>query len=463
MQSVSQVWTRIPLLLIVGLGMGCALLMLGWIALNLFRAAVTSVVMLLLTPLALLAVGFGEAGRSAALGTAGAVLRNLLALAYFSAILGADTYVEHFIAGDLGVGKHAVAWLVVLGASQAGLFLQREEIAGPFSFGLYRRSNTNPMRVMQALGSAYLGARLLGMGVRGAASVTGVRPAFRALRTRRQAGQEAWTDTVRERNAANERQVAAEQARADREREYADAEPAAAQAEQDRTRLDQANGFLLDRRTRRGAVTERLREARQREGRAEQRKTRAQEQLEGVNERLSGARERLEQRRAASEKATERNIDAETPAGQERTMKEVVDAERLVGLAETEVAGLEAQARTLQTRYDTADLDQRQAQVDGRTAEQDITTFDGQIARLEREKASLERELGRASVHNAEKTVASTRIGGFEPTAAEVSERVQQQQDRDLLAPGGARRRNRQQARDRRRDINLDRSRRKVR
>ena len=104
--------TRLPLLALVALGVLGALLLVGWIALRLLDQAVTGFVLLLLAPVALLLVAFGEAGRAAFLRWALALLGALVSKVIYAVLLGVVVLAARLLASGADTGDWLLAWLL---------------------------------------------------------------------------------------------------------------------------------------------------------------------------------------------------------------------------------------------------------------------------------------------------------------------------------------------------------------
>ena len=104
--------TRLPLLALIALGVLGALLLVGWIALRLLDQAVTGFVLLLLAPVALLLVAFGEAGRAAFLRWALALLGALVSKVIYAILLGVVVLAARLLASGADGGDWLLAWLL---------------------------------------------------------------------------------------------------------------------------------------------------------------------------------------------------------------------------------------------------------------------------------------------------------------------------------------------------------------
>ncbi len=133
----SEGWiTRIGLLLLLGLGLLGALLMLVWIAVRLALQTFTGLVLLMLTPIALLLPAFGENGRAKFARWATSLLGAMIGKAWYAAMLSAAVTGSVAIVDLAGTGTSIGVSLVLLDAFWWTYFLQRNQIlalvqAGP--------------------------------------------------------------------------------------------------------------------------------------------------------------------------------------------------------------------------------------------------------------------------------------------------------------------------------------------
>jgi hypothetical protein len=133
----SEGWiTRIGLLLLLGFGLLGALLMLVWIAVRLALQTFTGLVLLMLTPIALLLPAFGENGRAKFARWATSLLGAMIGKAWYAAMLSAAVTGSTAIVDLAGNGTSLGLSLVLLDAFWWAYFLQRNQIlalvqAGP--------------------------------------------------------------------------------------------------------------------------------------------------------------------------------------------------------------------------------------------------------------------------------------------------------------------------------------------
>jgi hypothetical protein len=125
-QGAAGSLTRLPLLVLIALGVLGALLVIGWIALRLLDQAVTGFVVLLLTPVALLLVAFGEAGRSAFARWGLALLGALVSKVVYAVLLGVVVLAASLLSSGADAGNWLLAWLLQT-AFWWSVFLKRQQ------------------------------------------------------------------------------------------------------------------------------------------------------------------------------------------------------------------------------------------------------------------------------------------------------------------------------------------------
>jgi hypothetical protein len=126
-QGDGGAWARLPLVVVIALGLLGGICLLSWLALRLLVQTAVAFVLVLMTPLALFMPAFGERGRAAfALwgGTlAGALISKLVYAALLSVVLFATTVITTLV-DDVGA---MVAFLVTAGIWWA-VFLRRDAL-----------------------------------------------------------------------------------------------------------------------------------------------------------------------------------------------------------------------------------------------------------------------------------------------------------------------------------------------
>jgi hypothetical protein len=124
--------TRLPLLVIIALGVLGALLFLGWIALRLLGQAALGFVLLLLAPLALLLVTFGDSGRQAFARWGVGLLGALVSKVIYAALLGVAVLAARLLAQGADSANWLLTWLLQ-SAFWWTLFVRREQLIGVLS------------------------------------------------------------------------------------------------------------------------------------------------------------------------------------------------------------------------------------------------------------------------------------------------------------------------------------------
>ena len=123
---------RLPLLVVVVVGVLGALLVVGWIMLRLLDQATTGFVLLLFTPVALLLVAFGEAGRAAFARWGLALLGALVSKVVYAVMLGVVVLGARLLAAGADAGDWMLAWLLQT-AFWWSVFLKRAQLVGYLS------------------------------------------------------------------------------------------------------------------------------------------------------------------------------------------------------------------------------------------------------------------------------------------------------------------------------------------
>jgi hypothetical protein len=199
-QGKGGAWARLPLVVVIALGLLGGICLLSWLALRLLVQSAVAFVLVLMTPLALFMPAFGERGRAAfALwgGTlAGALIAKLVYAALLAVVLFATTVIASLV-DDVGA---MVAFLVTAGIWWA-VFLKREALVSFISVSRDGESNgrgaTGWRSQMLGLATAAgIGRRLAaplaggaGRGARAARSAVAAGAQDRTQATRRVAGE----------------------------------------------------------------------------------------------------------------------------------------------------------------------------------------------------------------------------------------------------------------------------------
>jgi hypothetical protein len=116
-------------LVFIWIGVLGMLLTLGFVAMHLLGAALTSLLYLLLAPAAVLAPALGDGGRAAFRGWATGLLGALMSKLIYSFVLGVVLSLEHILTVDLTVLGWFTQWLLV-SAMWWGAFARRHQLLG---------------------------------------------------------------------------------------------------------------------------------------------------------------------------------------------------------------------------------------------------------------------------------------------------------------------------------------------
>lgn len=122
--------TRIGLLLLLGFGLLGALLMLVWIAVRLMLQTCMGLLLLVLTPIALVFPAFGENGRAMFGKWGKALLGAMIGKAFYAAMLAAAVTGSSAITALAGAGSSFGISFLLLAAFWWALFLKRNEVLG---------------------------------------------------------------------------------------------------------------------------------------------------------------------------------------------------------------------------------------------------------------------------------------------------------------------------------------------
>lgn len=155
--------TRIGLLLLLGFGLLGALLMLVWIAVRLVLQTCMGLLLLILTPIALIFPAFGENGRAMFGKWGKSLLGAMIGKAFYAAMLAAAVTGSSAITDLAGAGASFGVSFLLLAAFWWALFLKRNEVLGLVQAGP-RNTLADPERghvAARALAgyTAVLGAR----------------------------------------------------------------------------------------------------------------------------------------------------------------------------------------------------------------------------------------------------------------------------------------------------------------
>jgi hypothetical protein len=429
LQSPGAVFTRVPILFALSIELLLVLTLLVRIALNLLRAAVGVVILLLLTPVALLAAGLGEAGRVVALDVPKRLGGQAVMQAVYAVVLGVLTETFQFIQQNYGQGHTFYEEMLLAAAASVAI----GEVGK-----LMRRMNPNESGIGDALRpmQVFYAARLAGMAARVAGNVTGVRPGARALRARHLAAGEAREDARLQQEQMVDRMAAADTVQDERDDQLGRAGGTVATAEASRDQLQQNHEQLA---SRRGSVKKEqtnLRGHQTHRDAAKRRKDQLNDQIKQKERDIALAEEEFGVHDAAFNRA------APGPALAAAADRANLAQAKINKLNEDKTA-LEAQRTAANTEFATADgaANASQSAIDADNAE---------IARLEAHNAVLDRELRRPETHQAERVVNDAAVNGNRPTAREVDDRVRLNRDGELRTDDGRRAIIRRDARARR-------------
>jgi hypothetical protein len=122
--------TRIGLLLLLGFGLLGALLMLVWIAVRLVLQTCMGLVLLVLTPIALVTPAFGENGRAMFAKWGKSLIGAMIGKAFYAAMLAAAVTGSSAISTLEGTGSSFGVSFLLLAAFWWAMFLKRQEVLG---------------------------------------------------------------------------------------------------------------------------------------------------------------------------------------------------------------------------------------------------------------------------------------------------------------------------------------------
>lgn len=152
-------WSRAEGLLLIVAGAVGLILLLGFIALHLLKAALMSLFYLLLAPAAVLAPALGDGGRAAFRGWAARLLGAVCSKLFYSFILGAVLLMTRVLL-SLELGWW-VQWLLV-SVLWWSVFQHRRQLLGLVEGGGGRESRVRGLRLTSTLASAREAGRLSG-------------------------------------------------------------------------------------------------------------------------------------------------------------------------------------------------------------------------------------------------------------------------------------------------------------
>ncbi|MEO8093146.1 MAG: hypothetical protein ABI726_10610, partial [bacterium] len=177
-QGDGGAWTRLPLVLLIGLGLLGGIALLAWLAIRIFVQTAVAFVLVLSTPLALFMPAFGERGRAAFAFWAGTLAGALISKLIYAALLAVVLFATNVVASLVPAGAGAFMGFLVMAGLWWAVFLKRDDILQFLSVapdgeggsgrlgtltGLYATQQI-ARRVMAPLG---YGAKAAGVGARG--------------------------------------------------------------------------------------------------------------------------------------------------------------------------------------------------------------------------------------------------------------------------------------------------------
>lgn len=179
-QGDGGAWTRLPLVLLIGLGLLGGIALLAWLAIRIFVQTAVAFVLVLSTPLALFMPAFGERGRAAFAFWAGTLAGALISKLIYAALLAVTLFATNVVASLVPAGAGAFMGFLVMAGLWWAVFLKRDEVLSFLSVapdgeggsgrlgtltGLYATQQL-ARRVMAPLGYGARGARAAGAGAR---------------------------------------------------------------------------------------------------------------------------------------------------------------------------------------------------------------------------------------------------------------------------------------------------------
>ena len=179
-QGDGGAWTRLPLVLLIGLGLLGGIALLAWLAIRIFVQTAVAFVLVLSTPLALFMPAFGERGRAAFAFWAGTLAGALISKLVYAALLAVTLFATNVVASLVPAGAGAFMGFLVMAGLWWAVFLKRDDVLSFLSVapdgeggsgrlgtltGLYATQQI-ARRVMAPLGYGARGARAAGAGAR---------------------------------------------------------------------------------------------------------------------------------------------------------------------------------------------------------------------------------------------------------------------------------------------------------
>ncbi|MEK6326642.1 MAG: hypothetical protein AABM66_03825 [Actinomycetota bacterium] len=127
-QGDGGAWTRLPLVLLIGLGLLGGIALLAWLAIRIFVQTAVAFVLVLSTPLALFMPAFGERGRAAFAFWAGTLAGALISKVIYAALLAVTLFATNVVASLVPAGAGAFMGFLVMAGLWWAVFLKRDDL-----------------------------------------------------------------------------------------------------------------------------------------------------------------------------------------------------------------------------------------------------------------------------------------------------------------------------------------------
>src|SRR6185295_15054517 len=127
-QGDGGAWTRLPLVLLIGLGLLGGIALLAWLAIRIFVQTAVAFVLVLSTPLVLFMPAFGERGRAAFAFWAGTLAGALVSKLIYAALLAVTLFATNVVASLVPTGAGAFMGFLVMAGLWWAVFLKRDDI-----------------------------------------------------------------------------------------------------------------------------------------------------------------------------------------------------------------------------------------------------------------------------------------------------------------------------------------------
>jgi len=160
-QGSGGAWTRLPLVVLVVLGLLGGICLLAWLALRIFVQAAVAFVLVLAAPLALFFPAFGEVGRRAFVLWGGTLLGALVSKLVYAALLSVSLFATTVI-GSLADDAGAMMAFLVMAGLWWAVFLKRESLVSFLSVSSDGEGGDGRIgRVLGLYAAARVGSRML--------------------------------------------------------------------------------------------------------------------------------------------------------------------------------------------------------------------------------------------------------------------------------------------------------------